>query len=270
MDGITVAKVALSAATYAIDKPYDYTVPEEAAATLRPGMRVIVPFGAGNRRTEGIVLALETGCGPNPRRKPVLVVLDEEPVLDGKAIRLALWMWERWFCTVYDAARAMLPAGLYFSLQDSWSLVPGMDEETALAAAGRSEHARQLVDLLFAWGGQADVGRIKEAFGIKDPNPALRMLRDKGILTLETSASRGVGDKTEKVAVLAIPPEEAMAQIAGKRRSAPLQYAVVELLCSLGSASAKELCYFTGASGATLRALPATTTRAEQARPALC
>lgn len=255
MDGMTVAKIALSAATYAIDKPYDYTVPEEVRDSLYPGMRVIVPFGAGNRRTEGIVLALESGCGPNPKRKSILTVLDEEPVLDGKALRLALWMRERWFCTVYDAARAMLPAGLYFSLQDRWSLVPDMDEETAMSAAGRSEHARRLVELLFAWGGQADVGQIKEAFGLKDPNPALRMLRDKGILTLETSASRGVGDKTEKVATLAIPPEEAMAQIAGKRRSAPLQYAVVELLCGLGSASAKELCYFTGASNATLRSL---------------
>ena len=255
MDGMTVAKIALSAATYAIDKPYDYTVPEEVRGSLFPGMRVIVPFGAGNRRTEGIVLALESGCGPNPKRKAFLTVLDEEPVLDGKALRLALWMRERWFCTVYDAARTMLPAGLYFSLQDRWSLVPDMDEETAMAAAGRSEHARRLVELLFAWGGQADVGQIKEAFGLKNPNPALRLLRDKGVLTLETSASRGVGDKTEKVAALAIPPEEAMAQITGKRRSAPLQYAVVELLCGLGSASAKELCYFTGASNATLRAL---------------
>lgn len=255
MDGITVAKIALSAATYAIDKPYDYTVPDEVLESLRPGMRVIVPFGAGNRRTEGIVLALVSGCSPNAKRKRILSILDEEPVLDGDALRLALWMRERWFCTVYDAARAMLPAGLYFSLQDRWSLVPGVEQEAALAAAGRSEHARRLVELLFAWGGQADVGQIKEAFGLKDPNPALRLLRDKGILTLETSASRGVGDKTEQVAVLAIPPEEAMAQIAGKRRSAPLQYAVVELLCGLGSASAKELCYFTGASGATLRAL---------------
>lgn len=217
MDGITVAKIALSAATYAIDKPYDYTVPDEVLESLRPGMRVIVPFGAGNRRTEGIVLALVSGCSPNAKRKRILSILDEEPVLDGDALRLALWMRERWFCTVYDAARAMLPAGLYFSLQDRWSLVPGVEQEAALAAAGRSEHARHLVELLFAWGGQADVGQIKEAFGLKDPNPALRLLRDKGILTLETSASRGVGDKTEQVAVLAIPPEEAMAQIAGKR-----------------------------------------------------
>ena len=157
MDGITVAKIALSAATYAIDKPYDYTVPDEVLESLRPGMRVIVPFGAGNRRTEGIVLALVSGCSPNAKRKRILSILDEEPVLDGDALRLALWMRERWFCTVYDAARAMLPAGLYFSLQDRWSLVPGVEQEAALAAAGRSEHARHLVELLFAWGGQADV-----------------------------------------------------------------------------------------------------------------
>lgn len=46
-----------------------------------------------------------------------------------------------------------------------------------------------------------------------------------------------------------------MAQVTPKRRSAPLRYAVIELLAALGSASSKELCYFTGASSATLRSL---------------
>ena len=64
-----------------------------------------------------------------------------------------------------------------------------------------------------------------------------------------------MGDKKELVASLAIPPEEAMALVTPRRRSAPLRYAVTELLCALGSASAKELCYFTGAANATLRSL---------------
>ena len=42
-----------------------------------------------------------------------------------------------------------------------------------------------------------------------------------------------------------------MALVTPRRRSAPLRYAVTELLCALGSASAKELCYFTGAANAT-------------------
>ena len=248
-----VAKIALKAATYAIDKPYDYAVPAALASVLRPGMRVIIPFGAGNRRTEGIVLALEDRDGDS--LKPVLTVLDDSPVLDGEAIKLALWMRERWFCTVYDAARAMLPAGLYYALQDQWKVAEGVDREAAFEAAGKSDHARQVVELLFANGGSADVTAIREAFGTKDPNPALKLLRDKGIITLETSAQRGVGDKTEQVASLAIPAQEALDQAAARRRTAPMQYAVVELLCAIGEASTKELCYFTGASPATLRAL---------------
>ena len=250
-----VAKVALKAATYAIDKPYDYAVPDELLPTLRPGMRVIIPFGVGNRHTEGIVLAMEEHGPAELELKPVLTVLDEEPVLDGEALKLALWMRERWFCTVYDAARAMLPAGLYYALQDQWKIVQGVDREVAYEAAGQSDHARRVVELLFAGGGCADVTTLREAFGSKDPNPALKLLRDKGIITLETSASRGVGDKTEQVATLAVPAQEALDQAAARRKTAPLRYAVVELLCSIGAASTKELCYFTGASSATLRSL---------------
>ena len=58
----TVAKLAVAAAPYAIDRPYDYLVPRGLEATLRPGMRAAVPFGRGNRVSDGIVLSVvETG-----------------------------------------------------------------------------------------------------------------------------------------------------------------------------------------------------------------
>ena len=52
-----IAKIAVAAANFAIDKPYSYRIPEEMV--LAPGQRVQVPFGRGNRRSEGIVLAVE-------------------------------------------------------------------------------------------------------------------------------------------------------------------------------------------------------------------
>ena len=254
MEQSVAARVALSAATYAIDKPYTYLVPPELRETLLPGMRVIVPFGAGNRRTEGIVLSIEALAAPDAKCKSVLTQLDEEPVLDGEGLHLAIWMRERYFCTVYDAARAMLPAGLYFSLQDRYRLAPGIGRERAYEAAGNSEYARTIVEMVCA-SGSAELGKIRTVFGTRNPGPALKQLVDRGILALETSASRGVGDKTERVAVLAVPPEDAMAQVAPRRRSAPMRYAVMELLCAIGEASTKELCYFTGASLETLRSL---------------
>ena len=181
-----IARVALSAATYAIDKPYSYRVPEEAAAFLQPGMRVVVPFGAGDRRVEGLVLALSAEEPAAGRRlKQILTVLDEAPVLDEEGIRLALWMRERSFCTVYDAARAMLPAGLWFSLRDVYRIAPGTDRAAAYEAAGRSEIARRILDLLWASGGAAEQRQIREALGSRDPAPALRALVKKGLVAVE-------------------------------------------------------------------------------------
>ncbi|MEG1857864.1 MAG: primosomal protein N', partial [Pseudoflavonifractor sp.] len=254
MERVMVAQVALKAATFAIDKPYSYFLPAELEPLAAPGMRVMLPFGAGNRRTEGILLCLTEG-ERTEKMKQILALLDDAPVLDAEGIQLALWMRERYFCTVYEAARAMLPAGLYFALQDRYRITDGIGREAAYDGAGHSELARMLLDLVYSCGETAELAQIRAAFGTRDPNPTIKLLVDKGILTLETSAMRGVGDKTEQLAVLLIPPEEALALVAPRRKTAPLRYAVVELLSAMGSASSKELCYFTGASAATLRGL---------------
>ena len=110
---VLIAKIAVSAATFWIDRPYDYLIPEEMTEKLRPGMRVLVPFSRGNRQTEGIVLAVADGS-KYASLKPVLSLLDDQPVLTEDQLHLALFMRERFFCTVYNAVKAILPAGLWF------------------------------------------------------------------------------------------------------------------------------------------------------------
>lgn len=109
-----IAKIAVSAATYSIDKPYDYLIPQELREKAVPGVRVYVPFSRGNRRSEGIILAVEESSSLE-KLKSIQSVLDDSPVLKPWQIKLALFMRERFFCTMYDAARAVLPAGLWFN-----------------------------------------------------------------------------------------------------------------------------------------------------------
>ena len=255
MAKVLTAQVALSDAIYAIDRPFDYRIPPSMTGQIMPGIRVMVPFGAGNRRTDGMVLGVhEIEEGEKPL-KDILAALDDTPVLEEEAIRLAIWMHERYFCTVYDAVKAMLPTGLSFSLRDTWQLKKQVSWADAYEAAKGHKAAEQLLSMLAANGGSAERQTIRTAFGAKDPGPALRFLQEKGILELETSAMRGIGDKTEQIAVCAVPPEEAMQQVAARRKPAPLRYAVMELLVTVGSASVKELCYLTGASMATMKSL---------------
>ena len=114
-----IAKVAVAAATYAIDKPYDYLIPQ--GTDIAVGMRVLAPFGRGNRVSEGVVLALGQGV-PDKPIKPIRSVVDREPIITDREIRLALWMRERYFCTFYDAIRTILPAAVWYSYREMWSL----------------------------------------------------------------------------------------------------------------------------------------------------
>ena len=184
MTQCAVAKIAVSAATYWVDRPYDYLIPEKMLDSVKPGVRVTVPFARGNRRSEGIVLEV-TDHSDYENLKAITSVLDETPVLSREQIKLALWMRERFFCTVYDAVKTILPSGFWFS----------------------------------------------------------------------PDGSRKANDKLREMISLAVPAEEAFDIAQNKRRKAPQQAAILELLCSTGAVPAKEALLFTGASRPSLKAL---------------
>ena len=254
-DAPVTAKVAVAAAAYWLDRPYDYLIPESLVSNVVPGVRVVVPFGRGNRRTEGIVLSLGTHEDRDIRLKTIASVLDKEPVLSGEMLRLAVWIRERYFCTVYDAVHTMLPAGLWYSMESAYSLSPGTDKETAYKAAGSSRQEQLILDALFAHGGSCPVSDLRRLFDGEEPARALQSLVRKKILETDSREKRRVGDKRVRMASLNIPVQEAGELAEKKEKRAPLQAAVLRLLCTLERVSYSEIRYFTGASAATVNAL---------------
>lgn len=249
-----ICKVAVSAAPYAIDKPYDYLVPEAMLETAVPGVRVMVPFGRGNRSSEGVVLARGTG-ERTKQLKPLTAVLDREPVLERAEIELALWMRQRYFCTLFEAVKAILPTGLWYQLREVWKLAdPQLDRLTADGMAASVKQAIPILDVLYAGGGSADAETLRSSCG-GQTDTVLWKLQKAGLVTCETAARRKVVDRSRRMAELALPAEEALAAVEPKRRSAPQRYEAVRLLASAGRTSAADVCYFTGASMRTLRAL---------------
>ena len=244
-----IAKIAVSAANFAIDKPYSYRIPDDL--TVRPGQRVQLPFGRSNKRTEGIVLAVESG--EESKLKPIDCCLDEEPLLTDRQLRLAAFLRERYFCTFYDAIRCMLPAGLWFRTKNTFSLT---EDRSWQEKTIRKEHAFEILTLLANLGGQAEESALRNLIPEEEVlHDVLSYLLRKKWIASQTDFQRKTGDKTEKIATLASTPEEAMEFAAHRPKSAAMQKQVLELLCSLGSVAVKELCYFTGASMATVNRL---------------
>lgn len=247
-----IALIAVSAAVYAIDKPYSYRIP--ADCHVLPGMRVIVPFGRGNRKSEGLVL--EVKDGDETGLKQIEEVLDEEPVLSPESLRMAAFMRDRYFCTFYDAAKSMLPAGLWFSSEEVFTLTnKDFDVETLKKSL---PEAVKILQFMADLGGNATKNALFSAVSDKEMlENFLDFFKKRGYLHSNFDYNRRVKDKTEQIVTLISTTEEAFEYAQRKKRSAPLHYEVLNLLCSVGTGSAKEICYLTGATMATIRRLEA-------------
>ena len=238
-----IAKVAVAAATYAIDKPYDYLIPQ--GTDIAVGMRVLAPFGRGNRVSEGVVLTLGQGVPEKPI-KPIRSLVDREPVITEREIRLALWMRERYFCTFYDAIRTILPAAVWYSYREMWSLTgeplpEDLSEREAAACRLLQDGPMERDDLCAALGETG--GRVLSA------------LKKRGLLQMEPQGSRKVQDRVVQIACLALEPEEALERMERKKKSAARQYDAVAFLAKYGDAVVQELCYYTGVSRQGIRSL---------------
>ena len=258
-----IGKVAVSAANFAIDKPYSYAIPQGLAVSV--GQRVRIPFGRGNKPAEGIVLAVEEG--EEDGLKTIEATLDDGPVLTQMQLQLAAFLRERYFATFYDCLRAMLPAGLWFQTRQTFSLTADRSwkEKTI-----RKAHAMEVLNLMESLGGQAGEDALSELFSDEEAlRETISYLARKKWLTAHTDYLRKSKDRTEKIAMLATSPEEAMAYAASRPKSAVMQKNVLTLLCSLGSVAVKELCYFTGASTTTINRLESLGYLALMERPVL-
>ena len=156
-----IAKIAVSAANFSIDKPYSYAVP--ADMTLQPGLRVMVPFGRSNRHTEGVVLSVSEG--DENGLKLVASCLDDAPVVSGRMLQLAAFMRERYFCTFFDCLRVMLPAGLWFQSKDTYSLTEDVSWQEKRI---RQTDAATILQQLHDCGGSCDGKILRESISSEE------------------------------------------------------------------------------------------------------
>jgi len=107
-----IASVIVESSTRQTDKLFDYLVPDEMRDLLRRGMKVMVPFGGGNKYVQAYVIDMKeyeeyTGY----KLKSIIDVCDGDIWLDDEALDLALYLKSQYGCTLSDAIRTILPSG---------------------------------------------------------------------------------------------------------------------------------------------------------------
>jgi primosomal protein N' (replication factor Y) len=102
-----VARVIVDVPLAHLDRPFDYAVPDEMAADLRPGCRVRVRFAG--RLVDGFVLEVADSSEHGGKLAPLAKLVSGEPVLTPEVATLARSVAQRWSGTMTDVLRLAVP-----------------------------------------------------------------------------------------------------------------------------------------------------------------
>lgn len=242
---VKVCAVAIETATFSIDKLYDYTLRAALVQKAKIGCRVLVPFGRGNKRAEGIILSFRDTI-PEYKLKPIDDVLDEQPVVDDEQIKLAIWLRERLSCTIYDCIHAMLPAGVWFKRNDTYTLL----DQNAYLNDEYKEYSSIIKCFLDEQ--TLTLENIRKMTSCQGLMLKLDELCKMGVLSYDSKIKQNVSDKTSKMYRLLCDTSVAM-QKEGINKKSAVRLDVISCLADGNQMSKKEIQYMTGVSDAILK-----------------
>lgn len=93
-----------------LEGTFTYSVPESMVAQVRMGVRVLVPLGRSKTYT-AMAMRLHSDK-PEFETRPIIQVIDAEPVLIEQQLRLWQWISTYYMSPIGDVFKAALPAGL--------------------------------------------------------------------------------------------------------------------------------------------------------------
>ena len=105
------ADVAVDITAKALDRPFQYLIPQQMENQIEEGTIVRAPFGNGNREITGYVLSVSDKPKLDPEKiKPILEVVTRLSDEEKRLTSLAVWMKGRYGSSFAAALRTVLPA----------------------------------------------------------------------------------------------------------------------------------------------------------------
>lgn len=107
---------------------FTYQVPEAFQTQLQPGMRVIVQFGK-KKFYSALVKNIHQSAPTEYETKPIVSILDDEPVIHPMQFKFWEWIAEYYHCTEGEVLKAALPSGLKLESETRILYNPDFEEK---------------------------------------------------------------------------------------------------------------------------------------------
>jgi primosomal protein N' (replication factor Y) (superfamily II helicase) len=241
-----IASVVISNSTRDFDKEYYYCIPAEILDLIKPGMRVIVPFGKSNRSLEAYVVNVLENENTN-ELKEIKKLIDVKPVITEELLGLSKWMKNRYICTYSDAIKCMLPPGIGVK---SYCIV-----KLEKNVVQKNKNAQMLLDALIDVGGECELNILKKRVNIKTFNKLIKVLHEEESISTYEKYSVAVKEKTIRVAYIIRPYEEIIEEIESGRIKRIQHLRILEMLMENEYIAVQDIIRFAGVSKSALDTL---------------
>ncbi|GAB4525630.1 MAG: primosomal protein N' [Anaerolineales bacterium] len=167
-----------------IEATFDYHLPPDFPAEVRPGHLVTVPFGR-QKAVQGVVLAVREHSAI-AKTRPVTALLDDLPVLTPAQLALAYHLAEDSLTPLSACIRLMLPPGLAQQVETSHALTPQGQALLRSTHFGQLGSVQQDILRLLAARGVLSAHQLARALPQKRWPPAMQGLERRGLVTKTT------------------------------------------------------------------------------------
>lgn len=232
------------------DRPYTYIIEPHMADDIQVGMRVLVPFGKGNRVIKGLVVDIIDFAENDYQLKSIIDVIDGKPLVSKDMIELSFWMAKQYMCSYLDALKTVLPPG---DFKDVKTYIIRINKPFLDCNITSTE--KEILNIIDVHNGKVELERIKNILNTKNINKSLKKLENMGYITSQFEIKTTVEKKYEKYVSLKdrTLTKERLIDVVGKRSYKQLE--IAEFLLSIDEIPLKELMDKTNSSLSTVKAL---------------
>ena len=166
-----------------VDRIFDYKIPKALENRIKKGMRVIVPFGNGNKKIEGYVIDIcENTDVPSDKIKSIIKECDDFPIFSDSMLKLAFWLKEKYYTTLSSCLKTIMPSGI--GIKSKW-LVVLLDYDENIDV---TEKEKEIIEFIFENNNVVYKSDIETYFG-KNISNILNSLKNKKIIAIRQSVT---------------------------------------------------------------------------------
>ncbi|WP_207750698.1 primosomal protein N' [Anaeromonas gelatinilytica] len=174
---------------------FTYKIPSNMIKRVNIGMRVMVPFGRGNKTVQGLIINIKESINFDKKKlKDIIALIDKDPIISEELIELGIWMRREYLAQYIEVFKTIMPSGITQKVKKYISINDFTVEKIKKI---NSNNQKKILKYLME-NNEESFEKLNNELNIKNIHSSIKALVNKGIIKVEHRIEQEVNRKSEK------------------------------------------------------------------------